>query len=65
MINTQKVKMRMIELNLTNSDMAKGLKLSLSGWYQKLNGDRAVTISELFLIQELLKLDDDELRDFF
>ena len=65
MINTQKVKMRMIELNLKNSDMAKGLKLSLSGWYQKLNGDRAITVSELFIIQKLLKLDDEELRDFF
>ncbi|MFL8969345.1 hypothetical protein ACKA04_04650 [Helcococcus kunzii] len=65
MIDTQKVKIRMLELDLTNESIAESLNLSLSGWYQKLNGNRAITISELFELQKILKLDDTELKDFF
>lgn len=65
MINTQKVKIRMIELNLTNEDMRKALGLSISGWSNKLNGLREITISELFILQKVLKLNNEELKDFF
>lgn len=65
MINTQKVKIRMIELDLTNEDMRKALGLSSSGWSNKLNGLREITISELFILQNVLKLNDEQLKDFF
>lgn len=65
MIKTNKVKSRMIELEITNEQIAKKLNLSLSGWYQKLNGTRAITISEMFILQELLKIADENLKEFF
>lgn len=65
MICTNLVKARIEYLELKNKDIAKELGMAESSWYQKLSGDRGLTIKEMFSLQKILKLEDSELKRYF
>lgn len=65
MICTYLVKSKIQELELNNENVAKALELTPQGWYKKLNGERNLTIKEMFILQKILKLEDEELKTYF
>ena len=65
MICTNLVRAKIEELELKNKDIAEKLGLAESSWYMKLSGARSLTIKEMFELQKILKLQDDELKTFF
>lgn len=65
MINTNKIKGRLKELCLTQSDVAKAMNLSQSTVTQKINKTRPLTILEAEKLSEILKIDDEQYKEYF
>ncbi|MBS5582789.1 helix-turn-helix transcriptional regulator [uncultured Megasphaera sp.] len=67
MINTRKIKARMVELGLTQRDLAKPevLNCSYPTVSQKLNGRRPLTLQEAEALGKALKLTDTEYYYYF
>lgn len=65
MINTAKIKGRMAELGLTQSDVAKALGLSPSTVSQKINNVRALSLDEAEKLSALLNIDVGDFGEFF
>lgn len=65
MINSEKIKLRMAELKLTQKDIAIAIKKSNSVTNQKINNIRPMRLTEADVISELLKLSDKEFKEFF
>lgn len=65
LVSTNLLKAKIAELELSNKEIADKLNLSESGWYQKLNGTRSLTIKEMFALQKILKIKDADLKQFF
>ena len=65
MLDTNKLKGRIKELKLTQSDVAKALKLSTSTICQKLNGSRPMTLNEANKIAELLGIGQEDFGKYF
>ena len=65
MINTAKIKGRMAELELTQSDVAKVLELAPSTVSQKLNNVRALSLDEAEELSTLLNIDVGDFGKFF
>lgn len=65
MINTAKIKGRMAELGLTQSDVAKALGLSPSTVSQKINNVRALSLDEAEELSALLNIDVGDFGEFF
>lgn len=64
-INTLKIKGRMVELGLTQKDVAKELKLAPPTVSQKINNVRPMYLSEAEKIAKLLKINNDEFAIYF
>ena len=65
MINSNKLKGRMKELQFTQADIAKELNLSQSSICLKLNNGRAFSLDEAEKLQNLLKISNSEFSDYF
>lgn len=65
MINTNKIKGRMAELNVKQKDLAKATGLSPSTISQKLRGDRPITLDEAEVLADVLKIENQYFGEFF
>lgn len=65
MINTKKIKGRMVEKGLTQSDVAKALNIAAPTVSQKINNVRPLNLSEAKVLSELLDISDGEFGDYF
>lgn len=65
MINTLKVKSRMVELGLNQKDVAEALSISLPTVSQKINNKRPMYLDEVAKLAELLMIDEAEIMLYF
>lgn len=65
LINVSKIKGRLAELNLTQKDVAKALGIAPPTASQKINRVRPMDLDEAEKLADLLKIKDDEFRDYF
>ena len=65
MINSKKVKGRLVELGLTQRDVSKIWNCALPTVSQKINQIRPITLQEADLLAKLLGLDEEEYYEFF
>lgn len=64
-INSKKIKGRMRELDITQMDVAKALKIAQPTANQKINNIRPLNLDEAEILAELLKISDDEFGIYF
>ncbi len=57
-MNDRKIKAKMVELGVTQKDLAKVLGISVQNLNAKLNGRNIMNIEEAAKITKILKLDD-------
>lgn len=65
MINTLKIKARIIECGLKQKDIAKALNLSPATISQKINNIRPMNLEEANLLADLLKIRTMEIGEYF
>ena len=65
MVNTVKLKARMVELGLNQKDIAKELRLAPSTVSQKINNVRPMYLKEADLLADLLKLNTMQFGEYF
>lgn len=65
MVNTRKINAKLIELGLTQANLAEKLGLATCTVNQKLNNIRPLKLSEADIIAKMLKINDSEFRDYF
>lgn len=65
MVNTSKIKSRMVLCGITQSSLAEKLKLSQTTVNQKINNARKTTIEEALLIKKHLDISDCEFGEYF
>lgn len=65
MINTGKIKGRLRELGLTQSDVARALGLAQPTVAQKINRVRPMTVEEAEKLSQLLKISNEEFSAYF
>ena len=65
MVRSELLKDRMKELNLKQDYVADKMKMAQSTLNLKINNARAFTIEEMFKLGNVLKLEDDQLREYF
>lgn len=65
MINSGKIKGRMVELGITQKDMAEYLGLAAPTVSQKLNNVRPMDLVEAEKIAEMLRIPDKEFGEYF
>lgn len=65
MVDTKAIFNRMNELDIKQEYLADKLKLSQSTLSLKLNNKRAFTIEEMFITADILKLNPEEIREYF
>ena len=65
MINSNKVKGRLVELGLTQKDVQSVWKCALPTVSQKINSVRPINLEEADLLADLLKLNEEEYYEFF
>ena len=63
MIDTRKVKARMILLGLTQPDVADAMGINVATFNQKLNNKRRIYMDEYLRLCEILKLNTTEERE--
>lgn len=63
MIDTRKVRARMIMLGLTQPAVAKAMGINVATFNQKLNNNRRMYIDEFFKLCEILELHTEEERN--
>lgn len=65
MINTNKLKARIVELGLTQKALADALGVATPTISQKINNIRSMDVREAFIIAEVLKIPDEDFREYF
>ena len=65
MINTLKIKAKIVELGLTQKDIASALKIALPTVSQKINNIRPMTLDEADKIAFVLQIDESEYATYF
>lgn len=65
MINTNKIKGRMRELNITQADVAKALNIAQPTANQKINNTRPFDLDEAEKLAILLQIDSGEFGTYF
>lgn len=65
MVNSNKIKGRMVELGYRQKDIAKALQISSPAVSQKLNNVRPTNLDEAKLLAEILKIDNEEFGKYF
>lgn len=65
MVNTKKIKARLVELGLTQDDLARKMGLATCTISQKLNNIRPLKLSEANMIAKILDIDDIDFKSYF
>lgn len=65
MLNVNKVRGRLAELNLTQKDVANALGIAAPTASQKLNRVRPMDLDEAEKLAKLLQIQDSEFREYF
>lgn len=65
MVNTKKIKARLVELGLTQDDLARKMGLATCTINQKLNNIRPLKLSEANMIAKILDIDDTDFKSYF
>ena len=65
MPNTRKLKARMVELGLTQKDLADALKIAPATASQKINGIRPLYLHEAQIVARALKIENASFSDYF
>lgn len=65
MLNVNKIRGRLAELNLTQKDVANALGIAAPTASQKLNRVRPMDLDEAEKLAKLLRIDDNEFREYF
>lgn len=65
MVNSNKIKGRIVELGLTQKDLAKALGIATPTLSQKINNVRSMSLDEAFTIADILKIPDEQFREYF
>lgn len=65
MINTNKIKGRMRELEITQADVAKALKIAQPTANQKINNSRPFDLEEAEKLASLQKIDSGDFGEYF
>lgn len=65
MVNTLKLKARMVELGLTQKDIAKALGIASPTISQKINNIRPMNLKEADLIADLLRINTIQYGEYF
>lgn len=65
MINTLKIKARMVELGLTQKSIAAEIGIAAPTVSQKINNVRPMMLDEVERFSEILKISDDQFREYF
>lgn len=65
MLNVNKIKGRMAELELVQADVAKALNIAQPTACQKLNGVRPMDLNEAEKLAKLLRLDETQFGEYF
>jgi transcriptional regulator with XRE-family HTH domain len=65
MLNVNKVRGRLAELNLTQKDVANALGIAAPTASQKLNRVRPMDLDEAEKLAQLLQIKDSEFREYF
>lgn len=65
MINYSKIKGRIVELGLTQDNVAGALEMSQSTFNLKLNGKRKFTIEECAKLKSVLSISNNDACDYF
>lgn len=65
MVNTSKMKARMIEFGLTQKDLAKALNIATPTMSQKLNNIRPMYLKEADILADMLKIDTNQFGEYF
>ncbi|HBC2028634.1 TPA: helix-turn-helix transcriptional regulator [Clostridium perfringens] len=65
MINTLKIKARMVELGLTQKSIASEIGIAAPTISQKINNIRPMMLDEVEKFSEILKIRDDQFREYF
>ena len=65
MINSNKIKGRMKELEILQADVAKELGLAEATVSQKINGKRPMDLDEAYKLAEMLKIGDPDFGTYF
>lgn len=65
MINIPKLRGKIVENEMSISDLAEKIGISKSTLYQKINGNVSFTIDEVILIAKMLDLTKDEFNNIF
>lgn len=65
MINTNKIKARMVELSLNQKAVADALGIAQATASQKINGIRPMYLEEAQVLANLLKIEDSHFGEYF
>ncbi|MTN81029.1 helix-turn-helix domain-containing protein [Turicibacter sanguinis] len=65
MVNSAKIKGRLIELGLTQKEVSRKLGLAQPTFNQKLNNIRVFDLEEAEKLQEILNIPDEQFIDYF
>lgn len=65
MLNTEKIKKRMAELELKQEYVSSELKMTQGAFNLKLNNKRELKIDEMFAFGDLLEIDPLEYKSYF
>lgn len=65
MLNTSKIRGRMVQLGISNSEVASALDLSLSVTIKKLNNICTLNLTEAETLAALLQISDKAFGDYF
>lgn len=65
MINSQKLKGRIIELGITRPEVADAIGCSPTSLSYKLNGKREFTAREIYALSKVLRIENDKDNYFF
>lgn len=65
MLNVNKIRGRLAELNLTQRDVAQALGIAVPTASQKLNRVRPMDLDEAEKLAALLKIEDDQFGEYF
>ena len=65
LICTNLVKSEIVKNGLDNHFISEKLQIAYSTWMLKLNGERPLKVKEMFMLQDILKIPDEKLREFF
>lgn len=65
MVNTVKLKQRMLELNISQKNIAEKMRIKPPTVSQKINNIRPMSLEEAELIAKMLNIQSKEFQDYF